>query len=543
MRYLACSLVVLAAGCAGAAHAATPLPPELNPEAIQKKNLETQEYFEQRQQPLVPAPEQPVVSDERKPAQPGGQTLAEGVEFVLQGVRFSESAFLARADLAAVAGPYIGKKVNFTALQKLVGDVDALYARKGLATAKAVLPPQEIRNGIVRIELVEGRLGELRVEGNGSTRAGHILGRIRIAPGSVVDLDSLKRQLVYFNRTSDIQLQAALRPGSAFGLTDVLILAQEPPRHDLRLFLDNQGSPSTGRYQAGASLRYNNLFGIGDSVSAYLAGAEGAITGNVTYSLPVNRRNGRLSVSYARNRIGIIAGPFEQLDIKGNSSTAMLSLQQPLWVTEVWKLDGALALSRTESSTTLSGVSLGDSTIDKASLGASLSRVGARGGWSVSQSVAQAQSKEEFGADRSFIVYDGSFAGARRLGQRWSTVLNAGWQYTPETEIPAAERFLIGGISTVRGYQQGLLSGDKGYYLQLELHRPLSRSLTGFGFVDTGGVASSPTRQITGAGLGLNWRWRKRLNADLAVGYPFNQIVSDQDSYRIDARLVFDVDG
>src|SRR5690606_40468433 len=103
------------------------------------------------------------------------------------------------------------------------------------------------------------------------------------------------------NRTSDIQLKAALQPGTGYGLTDVLLSVQEPDRNTLQFFIDNQGAESTGYYQLGMYARRNGLFGWDDQLAAYIVGSDGTLTGSLSYGVPVNRSNGRVMVSYAQN--------------------------------------------------------------------------------------------------------------------------------------------------------------------------------------------------------------------------------------------------
>ena len=53
------------------------------------------------------------------------------------------------------------------------------------------------------------------------------------------------------DRFNDVALKASLRPGSRFGLTNVLLQAVEPPRYRLDLLANNEGERSTGRLQGG----------------------------------------------------------------------------------------------------------------------------------------------------------------------------------------------------------------------------------------------------------------------------------------------------
>src|SRR5690606_8441668 len=116
--------------------------------------------------------------------------------------------------------------VSVHRLHELVARINALYRAKGVVTAQAVLPPQDLTDGIVRIRLIEGRVGAIDVRDNRSTDEDYVRARVRQQPGDLVDLAGLERDLQRFNRTNDAQARAELRPGSRVGETDIGILLQ-----------------------------------------------------------------------------------------------------------------------------------------------------------------------------------------------------------------------------------------------------------------------------------------------------------------------------
>ncbi|HKJ08734.1 MAG TPA: ShlB/FhaC/HecB family hemolysin secretion/activation protein [Gammaproteobacteria bacterium] len=518
---------------AGAATAA-PVPSQLNPGALQQQQLQRQRQLERRKQ--QPRAQEPVIYGSRpSTGTPGGPP---GPHFMLRGVEFNRSHFLSKKTLTRIARSYVGHEVDFADLRRLVASINGLYRRRGIITAQAVLPPQKIHAGVVRIRLVEGRVGKVSLKGNTFTRNGYILDRVHLRRGTVVDVAQLRDSLVYFNRTNDIDLKATLRPGARFGLTDVLLQAQEPPRYRLQVFADNEAPASTGRNEIGAYLQVHGLAGMGDRLNLYLTKSRGATNGNLSYSIAVNRAGGRAGLSYARNSIHVIDGAYQPLDITGNSRTLLASYSQPLKVAGPWKITAAGSLSRTVSKTYLAGVFLSDTRVDKLALGLTVENLSRIQYWTLTQTLAPARAHEAV-SDRHLMLYDGTGRWLRRLNARWSVVADGGWQYTGQQNLPASELFQIGGATTVRGYRQGIVAGDKGYYLDLELHRRLPWSLDGFTFVDTGAVytRSASRTSITGAGVGVSWNWKRRVTLDADVGYAVNRVIPNQDSYRFDVRL------
>lgn len=514
---------------------AQPLPPQLDPGAAQRRSLEQREALEEIR-PREETVEDPV--DVEPPEQPAVKA-PDGARFELKGARINESAFLDREELATLIRAYVGREVGFPDLQRLVQEINGLYRAQGVATALAILPPQQIENGVVRIQLVEGRLGGVEFTGNVYTRESFLRRRLPLQVGEVVDARRLQDALIHFNRTSEIQLQAALRPGEAFGLTDVRVGVQEPPRNSVQIFFDNLGVESTGEYQAGLFARRNGLFGWDDRLALYLVGSEGTLTGSLSYGIPVTASNGRLSLSYAANDLEIIKGPFKDLKITGDSSTFMLGYDHPLHAGLYHKWDLHLAAVRSKSETEISGFAFSESEVTKASVGFSYEYSGRKQRVLTSHALSWAEVDSSTDTRwSSYIAYTGSLNWYRALWDCCTGAVHLGWQYLNDDQAPASELFQIGGPGSVRGYVQGVVAGTRGYYAQLELHRPLIAGLAGLVFFDAGAVMPDPDERISSIGLGVNYRYGRWLSFNVTYGHTLKDVVPNQDSGRFDARLV-----
>lgn len=169
-------------------------------------------YYEQRQ-PLQP--ERPVVDPVQPATPPAGQSGLADVRgsFVLREVRFSPSALLPKATLDAIAARYQGREVHLAELETLVADVNAAYEAAGISTARALLREQSINEGRVDVTLLEGTLGTLEVTGEGKVPVRFVERRVRQPVGEVVRSDRLRDELIYLNRTTDLQVRALMRPG------------------------------------------------------------------------------------------------------------------------------------------------------------------------------------------------------------------------------------------------------------------------------------------------------------------------------------------
>jgi hemolysin activation/secretion protein len=494
-------------------------------------------YYDQRQAPLAPASSTNPLPNA---ATADARAVRTDVRFVLNGVRFDHSAFIDEAALQALAKPYIGHEIGADELNHLVAQINAIYTRRGITTARAVLGRQALSGGIVHIELVEGHLGQLDIRGNQRTHDAFVRRRIHTASGALLDTDQLRRDLVYINRTSSLRLVALLRPGSERGLTDVQVQVTEPASRSLDAFVDNAGVDTSGRSRLGLQGHYDGLLGVGDRVDLSVAKSRGGTDGLFSYGALVNERNGRLGVSYSRSQIDIISGPYRALDIVGHSSVTALQYDQPFIATQAWLLTGSTSASQIRSSTSIDGTGVADNATNVLALGLSVNhRVDGRE-WALTQLVNHLNSSQPIDGTSTGWTAVGNFGGAQRLGaSAWLLRADAGWQWSSSDRLASSSLFQIGGPGSVRGYERGVLAGTEGYYANLELHWMLPRNFDAYAFGDHGAVfaAFPKARHITGGGLGLIWRYHDWLSFNGDIARALDKVVPNQDSYRVDFRL------
>lgn len=158
----------------------------------------------------------------------------------------SESQILSAEELESVFAEYEERWMSIDRLKTVIDKINDLYLQKGALTAKAFLPPQTVKDGVIRVELVEGRIGEIRVENNRYTKARYIRNRLGLTKGDIFYLDNLEAKLQLFNLTNDVMVIAELEAGEEYQTTDVIIKTFEPSNFQATIFTDNQGSEDTG---------------------------------------------------------------------------------------------------------------------------------------------------------------------------------------------------------------------------------------------------------------------------------------------------------
>ncbi|MGY4487008.1 hemolysin activation/secretion protein [Bradyrhizobium sp. LM3.2] len=416
---------------------------------------------------------------------------------------------------------------------------------RGIVTGIATLPEQDAKGGIVRVKLTEGRLQKTTIEGNKQTRTDYILQRVKEPEGEVLDVPKLNRDVIWFNRTNDVQIKALLQPGTSFGLTDLQFVVIEPPIDTLQLFTDNQGAENTGRWEGGAFYKRHGLFGVDDRLTFYGVRSDGNLNGNAAYSVPVNPWGGRVGVSYTEGKIKIIQGPFVALDVTGRSSQAAVNFSQPVWVSQNWLV--LLNAAETEGKTVsrFATVAVTQDHYDKATAGLSVTNSGNTYSITVSPAVNYIEWQDHvLGNNRAFNTYTGSLIATSAAGPaNFSTNVLASWQYTQEKLLPGDQIFSIGGPTTVRGYPSNSASGDSGYYFNAELHYNWSSWLRGFDayiFTDWGAVYSTfpGITELGSVGVGFSWTYASFLTFEANYATPLKMAVSTQNHYEAYGRVI-----
>ncbi|MBI1415968.1 MAG: BamA/TamA family outer membrane protein [Limimaricola sp.] len=485
--------------------------------------------------PVVISPER--ARGDRVP--PGGPTV------LLKAVDITPpSAFISQAELDAITAKYIGHNVDFSQIQQLVQDINDLYEKKGVVTASAVLPPQTLNAGVLKINLVEGRLGSVAVSGGDKVPDNFVLDRIHLTTaGNVVDVPTAARDIARFNAVYDVQLRMSLQPGEQFGTTDIAFQLTEPRTNQLSFFFDNMGIPSTGQGEGGVYYHRYGLWTTDDNLIAYATLAAGSAAGTLSYDTPITPVGTRLALSYSRSVVRTISGPTASLDIRGRSQSVSATLSQPLYFDKGWTIIGSGALSYGTSNSTSGATPLVDAETTRTSLGLSISHTGAKFSFNVAPQIVRAFTKDNLEpSSRNITLFTGSFNGSYRLNDAITLTGAGAWQYTDAKLIPGDLLFQVGGSGTVRGYPSGAQAGDSGFFGQFEAHKSLDNVRQGldvFGFVDLGAVYSTFPSKVffVSAGAGISYQLPNNAKLELGIGVPLKQSVDNQKGAEIYARV------
>ena len=186
--------------------------------------------------------------------------------FVLEGVKI-----LPEPEIQAVLKPWLGKEVSFDDLQNACDAIQAYYRKKGF-TVQAILPPQKIAGGVVKILVTEAKLGKVVVDNpQGPTRFSNERAARYITyanpVGDPLSMPAIERAVIILNETPGVIVSSQLEPGANDGEADLRLQLTQPDLLQGRVEANNYGSRTTGANQGVFALNVNNPIGIGDQLS------------------------------------------------------------------------------------------------------------------------------------------------------------------------------------------------------------------------------------------------------------------------------------
>ncbi|WP_027531911.1 ShlB/FhaC/HecB family hemolysin secretion/activation protein [Bradyrhizobium sp. WSM3983] len=490
----------------------------------------------------------------------GGDTRPQ---FVLRTINVSSAHIIPHDRIAAVYQTYLGKKVSQADLAAIAGAISDLYRAEGFHLSRAIVPPQDIADGRVRIQVIEGAIVETELKGDGAEQFGvrPMLGPVLAEQPS--RLATLERQLYLINgrpgvRITDTALEEIGGATGRFRLTVHL-----KTWHVFTSFgQDNLGSSSVGPWQTYATGAFNSYLTPGDTLAVNLSTIANDPRelgfARLSYDAPVGVDGVRLggSVLYSAAR----PGDARRLD-------------SDITTTEAFEVRASIVPLQSQSSSltltaaaTFSNVSEHDlygpwynDHIRTASLTADY-RLQDRFGGTNYATMTFRQGLDVFGASHfdddllsrngassNFSVLNFWFTRYQTLNDAWSLKLSAASQ-TASRPLFTSQQFYLGGAAFGRGYGAAEISGDNGLAGSLELHfdHQLNfRYWSGYqlyAFGDAGAVWNDGYRlsdglALTSAGAGVRFFLPQDFQADFGVAVPLSYRAPDNE--RRSPRFLF----
>jgi hemolysin activation/secretion protein len=491
----------------------------------------------------LPPPDQLLTPSPATP--PKQEEIPAGVPTKIKRFVVEGSTVFSQKEMDKVLQEYLDKKeLSFGELLQARSAITKLYVDNGYITSAAIIPPQRVTNGIVKIQVVEGGLEGINVSGLRRLNPGYVRSRLALATKKPLNVPRLLDALRVLQLDPLIQnLSAELSAGSRSGSNVLDVTVREADTFSGQITLDNGRSPSVGSFRRRAQISQANLLGLGDGLVVGYTNTDGSNGVDASYTLPINARNGTLNFSYGTTSSNVIERPFSRLDIISDSRYYEITFRQPLVQTPSEEFALGVIASRRESETSLLDrpFRLAPGADEQGSTRISSVRffqewtkrssdqvLAARSQFNVGIGVLDATINQD-APDSRFFSWRGQAQWVRRLAPDTLFLIRGDMQLADRDLVPT-EQFGLGGLGSVRGYRQDFLLTDNGLLLSAEVRVPIYKAsqtlLSLIPFVDFGTVWNSgdkenpPKTTLTSVGLGLQLSLGDTLTARIDWGIP-----------------------
>jgi len=471
---------------------------------------------------------------------PSARPVQSDVKVMIRAIKITGAQAIQENDLYPLVADVIGHELTFAQLDDVAIRITRYYRRSGYLLARAYLPAQEIKDGVVRIAILEGQLGEVKITNRsrlaGSTVTGH-LGTIQT--GQALAGDTLESGILLLSDLPGVEVSSTLRPGASVGTTDLDVQLIDKSRYSGGLELDNFGSRYSGEWRISGNVTAGNLTGFGDALSLRATGAEGLAYGRLAWQMPVGSAGTQAGVAGSAMWYKL-GKDFSSLNAHGTAAIGSLYLLHPILRSRTNNLNAQLLYDYKQLRDDIGSTDTGSSkTINQVTLGLSGNHsdrflAGGISNWSLSSAAGyldlDALTKaldqgghQTAGSFGRFNLMAGRIQG---LTQDWSLAVFFKGQLSTKN-LDSAEKMALGGPDGVRAYPQGEAPSDDAWLAPFEVRRTFWKKLQASAFYDiaNGCLNHSPIpadgsniRRLAGYGIGLAYQ-QSIFNARLVLAW------------------------
>ncbi len=513
------------------------VPPAGESGVSQKALEQSQPEFHPPEEELSPL----VVKDSRTVVDPGA-----GPRFIVKEFKVTGNTLIDDATLAPILEVGDGLEVTLGILHLIAQEINSLYATRGYVLTRAYVPEQEIENGIVTIQVVEGRLGKIEVSGNEKFKEEDIQARLQPLLGDpALREHTLEKYLLGLNAIQGLKVKAVLKPGEVFGTSDLTLQTEESRTFRIAFDADNFGSRFTGEQRYGLTGEVGSLFVLGDRL--FIRGVKSNEDQNYinpSYSIPIGPYGTTFSLSYIFTEFNL-GGELAVLNAGGQASIFTMDVTHSLFQTRSSEFHLSLGGEIRNFENGLAGAPSSDDKLRDAYIAAggffkdslrarTFYNLRLQQGFSESDVSDPLNSRFQGRGDALISSFDITRYQSAFIGKTFLIMAAKGQVVSKRVLSP--DQFAIGGFGSVRGYPLAEAAGDNGYFVSAELVVPfpfkvtvienprkiqLDQVLSLFAFLDHGKVfikdrqPGENDKRLSGVGLGV------RLNVPpLGVNYP-----------------------
>jgi len=460
--------------------------------------------------------------------------------FNIDVIRLKGATIFSQNTQEAMIAPYLHSCMGMDDIDKLSQDITRQYTAKGYVTTRITIPQQNLKQGLLELIIVEGKVEEIAINNNQTaTQKAEVATAFPNMKGKILNLKDVEQGLEQINRLPSNNATVTIVPGNTNGTSQILV--DNTPKNTFRgtVGYDNYGQKDTGVSRFHAGIEKDNLIGINDTVAVnYTATSKTnavALSASVPYGYWTLSYDGSYS-QYSELVDNNIAA------LTGQAYNNNLTLNRVIYRDSNNKVSLETILNHSDETRNINDTALTPAELTVIRLGAlDLLHTG-NTVWNFDAHYSQGLSSlgaihdaDNLPTDApraQFKKIDGSISLSQPLSFATfhSTVHG---QYSFDS-LYNNEQLTLGDVTTVRGFTDNLVTGDSGLYNQNELDFPLSSSLAAgvpfhlghnlqpYMYLDEGYTTSFVNHQYTtlvGSGVGVRLNTNKFIG-DLSLAVP-----------------------
>ncbi len=486
--------------------------------------------------------------------------------------RVEGNTVLQAIEIERAVYPFLGPGRNIDDVQAAAQALEKTYQSSGFLTVLVGIPEQRVTSGVVVLQVTEGTLDRLRIQGARYYSAGHIRELIpSLKEGEVPYFPDVQKDLAVLNRPADRKVAPVLKPAMVPGQIDIdLKVEDKSPLHG-SVELNNRYTANTEPLRLSAAIRYDNLWQRQHSASVQVLTSPQdlsqvrVISGNYVFN-PGNRD--RILALYAVRSDTDVATPAASIVGRGTITGARYIVPLPARgeighsVTlgadykdfkeseRRFAADNLLPpISYVPMTASYSAQKRGRKGVTTMNFGVTFGMRDFFGNHDSEFAARRFGAKSNFSYFRADVQRDHALGGGYALLVRITGQMASG-------PLVNTEQYFVGGVDTVRGYLEAEALGDDALTLRVEGKSPsLSRSvgnavdeLNAIAFVDAAEVRVQqplpPTfgrTRLSSAGLGLRAKGPSGLAASVDLAWPFESTPrTNAGDLRLHFRVAYD---
>lgn len=220
-----------------------------------------------RSQQVTPNETLPPAIERPKPTPSPLGEQAKKIKFQLNGVILDGNRVYSTKQLEPLYASDLHKTISVADLFDIVQNITNYYRNNGYILSRAILPPQHVKGGVVKIKIIEGYIDKVTVTGNphGAKCAILAFGN-KLKECRPLQVSRMERYLLIANDTAGTDVKAVLSPSKTqIGAADLTLVTQNIPVQGY-LSYDDYGTRYIGPQQMTANLQLNSFIRSGDSL-------------------------------------------------------------------------------------------------------------------------------------------------------------------------------------------------------------------------------------------------------------------------------------